>query len=212
MHLTSGLPRKLRSSLKGFAAIQEGRLEPLVAALTRIDTTCLARLAGAGSVYSPDAFRCVNGCVAVLTEIECLQREPDERIFAERLARFASRIRAARRFRAEQEGEYEISLDQGRSKLWFRDRHGREMLVSDCFDSGGPKRVFRCEPGSVIAQCAQALWVAEQAGFSTRSILYRVPTRKELREFLGVDEPSVTKLCRAEGFGWLPRASSPGSR
>jgi hypothetical protein len=49
---------------------------------------------------------------------------------------------------------------------------------------------------------------AEIASFGGRVIsLYRVPTRKELREYLCLDEPAVTKLCRAQGFEWLPRAA-----
>jgi hypothetical protein len=35
---------------------------------------------------------------------------------------------------------------------------------------------------------------------------YEYRPAKELREYLCVDEPRITKMCRAEGFGWLPRA------
>jgi hypothetical protein len=72
----------------------------------------------------------------------------------------------------------------------------------------GPKRVFKCVPRSQIARCASELWEREQASSGGQfSSLFYAPTRKELREYFALDEPSVTKLCREEGFGWLPSAA-----
>jgi hypothetical protein len=211
MHLTTGIPRKLRHALKGFSAIQEGKLEALVHALTLINTSVLLRLELNDGPYTEDAIRSKVASFTVLREIErlvCGLRD-DEKIFKGQLARFASQLRAARRFLMEHEPEYQVLMDEERSKFWFSDWHGRESLISDCFDSPGPKRVLRCEPDSLFARCAQDLWRKEQHSWvNERTVLYRVPTRKELREYLGSDEPAVTKLCRAEGFDWLPRAQS----
>lgn len=65
---------------------------------------------------------------------------------------------------------------------------------------GDKPLVFSCVTNSRIASCALELWRQEPTS------PYRIPTRKELREFLCVDQPAITKLCRAEGFDWLPRA------
>jgi hypothetical protein len=211
MHLTTSIPRKLRHALKGFSAIQKGKLEPLVRALTRINTAVLVQLELNDGPYTEDAIRAKVASFTVLKEIECLVcKLPDEKIFKGQLARFASQLRAARRFIMEHEREYQVLMDEERSKFWFSDCHGRESLISDCFDSPGPKRVFRCEPDSLFARCAQELWHKEGARLRDRAtVLYRVPTRKELREYLCSDEPTITKLCRAEGFDWLPRSFKP---
>jgi hypothetical protein len=66
---------------------------------------------------------------------------------------------------------------------------------------GAPGEVLRCEPNSRIARCAQALWLG---GDPTKP--YRVPTRAELGQHLCLDKPALSKLVRAEGFDWLPRA------
>jgi hypothetical protein len=230
MHLTTGIPRKLRHALKGFSAIQDGKLDQLVKALILIDTTFLelldfpeAMLPLIEELSTEEVNISRAAAFAVLREIEHLIQPLDqnnEKLFEGRLARFASRVRAARRFLAEHGREFPTrfgaehgrmfptSLDEERSIFWLSDWDGHELLISDYCDFPGPHRVFRCEPDSVFAQCAQELWHNEQQIWGNqRTVLYRVPTRKELREFLGSDEPTVTKLCRAEGLDWLPRAS-----
>jgi hypothetical protein len=85
--------------------------------------------------------------------------------------------------------------------FFSHDQVGQLLVMSN------PHFVFRCEPNSSIAGCAQELWHREQAHWRDRAtVLYRVPNRKELCEYLCTDEPTITKLCRDEGFGWLPRA------
>jgi hypothetical protein len=209
MHLTSGVPRKLQEALKGYQAIQNDELEPLIRALILINTTLLMRLGmRERPSYPEEALRCVGAVLTVLREIERLIFElPEEKIFKGQLARFASQVRAARRFVMEQGQEFSVSIDEERSICSWSDRDGNEVLISDCFDSPGPKRVFRCVADSQIARCAQELWRHEQVRWGDqRTVLYRVPTRKELREYLCLDEPAVTKLCQREGFAWLPKA------
>jgi hypothetical protein len=99
------------------------------------------------------------------------------------------------------------SSDKKRCKLWFSDAHERELLVTDYADEHN-QRTLTCVTDSQIADCALALWNAEKKSFGGGATsLYRVPTRKELREHLCLDDPAVTKHCRAQGFEWLPRAA-----
>jgi hypothetical protein len=80
------------------------------------------------------------------------------------------------------------------------------MMITDYPDTVGAQFPFRCVPHSPIARITQTLWDREQQSFGGgATCLYRIPTRKEVCEELGLDEPAVTKLCCAEGFDWLPR-------
>ena len=149
---------------------------------------------------------------AVSEEIERLIYQlPEEKIFKGQLSRSTSLIKAARRFQlfqVERHGpEFVLTTDEERSIFWLSDSHGNEVLISDCADRPDSLGVFRCVTHSVIARCALELWAQEQASLGgCATSLYRVPTRKELRECLCLDEPAVTKLCRREGFDWLPCA------
>jgi hypothetical protein len=210
MHLTTTthLPRNLREALKGYQVVKRGTLAPFAQALILVNTRLLC-----SPRQSDDGIRCARHSLRVLSAIERLvNKYSNQKSFEEALARLISNIRAARRLRqAEIEfaggDEFAISIDKERSKLWFSDSHDREVLIGDCADTNGPQYSFRCVHNSPIARATQALWDREQQSWSDRaSCLYRVPTRKELREELLLDEPAVTKLCRAEGFGWLPRA------
>jgi hypothetical protein len=214
IHLTKQLPRNLREALKGFQATENGTLVPLVHALSLINTGMLR-----SSLKSRHRLRCSRASLTVLDAIEHLIYHcPEEKSFENQLARFTSNIRAARRFGvAEIEfaggDEFAISEDEKRGIFWIRDSRGREVMITDCTDPAGAQDSFRCVPYSPIARATQALWDREQQSFGDRaSCLYRVPTRKELREELLLDEPAVTKLCRAEGFGWLPKASVRASK
>jgi hypothetical protein len=203
-HLSTGLFRELREALKGYSAIEDGELVPLVQALSLIS---------ADAIYDVDkridAAQRKGAAFIVAREIEELIREfPKRKIFESRLRRLATLIRAAGQFQMYHgpPGWPERGAPGG---YFARDRYGQQILRM----SGNPTFVFRCEPDSRIARCAQELWRKEQQSWGTgRPMLYRVPTRKELREFLGSDEPTVTKLCRAEGFNWLPRAQSRAAR
>jgi hypothetical protein len=159
----------------------------------------------------------------VLSTIEHLiYQSPDEKNFEKGLARFASNIRAARRFVvAENEfaggPKYTWAFDMARSTGWLIDACGREIMITYYTDPARAtteaKYRFRCVVDSPITRATQTVWDREQQSWGDRaSCLYRVPTRKELREELLLDEPAVTKLCRAEGFGWLPRASVRDSK
>jgi hypothetical protein len=212
LHLTSDLallPRNFREALKGFRAVENGKLIPLVQALCLINTA---------SFYSPlspneDFHRGAQACMEVLKEIEHLvQQVADEDSFKVCLARFTSLIKAARRFVRSQieaygTNQFEVSWDDERRKFCILDRHGDEVLISDYFDLPGPKRVYRCVPRSQIARCVCSLWRAElDKAPGQFSSLYYPLTRKELRQHFCVDDPAITKMCRAEGFGWLLRA------
>jgi hypothetical protein len=216
MHLTTTahLPRNLREALKGYQVVKSGALAPFVQALILVNTRLLC-----SPHQSDDGIRCARHSLRVLSAIERLvNKYSNEKRFEEALARLMSYIRAARRLTQAQiefagGDQFAISIDQERSKLWLSDSHEREVLIADCADIDGPQYSFRCVPNSPIARAAQALWDREQQSWGDRaSCLYRVPTRKELREELLLDEPAVTKLCRAEGFGWLPRASVRDSK
>ncbi len=204
-HLTNGIARPLQEVLKGYQVIKDGKLVPLVRALIRINT------ADEFNRGKEEAERYKEASRVVLKEIQRLIYLPEQKIFEGQLARFATLLRAARRFQMEQVERYgpqfPISLDEERSKFWISDRHGNELFVSDCDDGPQPLRGFRCDPHSPIAHCAQELWSREQVRLGDRATsLYYVPTRKELGHYFALDEPAVSKLCRAEGFAWLPKA------
>jgi hypothetical protein len=210
MHLTTLLPRNLRAALKGYQAIKNARLTPLVRALSLINTRLL---------YSPfhpteDSIRCAKNTFIVLRTIERLiYHFADEKAFEDALARFASNLRAARRLtNTEIEfaggSEFVLSTDLERAKFWLTDSFGREVLISDCADIAEP-HTFKCVIHSPIARAIAAIWNRERKSFGDRaSCLYYIPTRKEVREELALDEPAITKLCRAEGLDWLPRAKT----
>jgi hypothetical protein len=210
MHLTEQLPRNLREALKGYQAVKNGTLVPLVRALSLINTNALT-----SSKQTESSIRCKKAGVEILATLEYLiyNSFPSEKSFEEALARFTSCVRATRRLtEVEHEfaggPEFPISIDKERSKYWISDSYGRELLIGDDTTIAGSQCTFRCVTHSRIARTTQTLWDREQQNFgSTATCLYRVPTRKELREELLLDEPAVTKLCRAEGFDWLPKAS-----
>jgi hypothetical protein len=210
MHLTKQLPRNLREALKGYQAVKNGRLLPQVYALNLISL-----------LHSPlkdqDRLTYKEADFTVLSTIEHLiYQSPDEKNFEKGLARFASNIRAARRFVvAENEfaggPKYTWAFDMARSTGWLIDACGREIMITYYTDPARAtteaKYRFRCVVDSPITRATQTVWNRERQSLGDQaSCLYRIPTRKELREELLLDEPGVTKLCRAEGFGWLPRA------
>jgi hypothetical protein len=211
MHLTTLLPRNLRTALKGYQAIKNGRLTPLIRALSLIST----RLLYSPPPHTEDSIRCAKHTFIVLRTIEHLiyHHFAREKAFEDALARFASNLRAARRLAlAEIESaggsEFVMSYDKSRGMFCFSDSHGREVMITDCSDAAGVQYSFRCVPSSPIARTAQVLWDREQQSFGDRATcLYRIPTRKELGEELLLDEPAVTKLCHADGVDWLPKAS-----
>jgi len=134
-------------------------------------------------------------------------QSPNELIFKAQLARFTSFIKAVRRlqmFEIEHYGgsQFELSfdsahsIDSAQSISSLSNSHGEEVLLS------GAGHAFASVPRSRIARCALEFWTREQ-----NTSLFYVPTRKELRENFALDEPAITKLCRSEGFGWLPSAS-----
>jgi hypothetical protein len=201
IHLAGGLHRALRRDLKGYSAIdQDDELLPLVRALA---------LASADAIYDADprsnAANRKRAAHVVVREIERLIRQfPKRATFEAELRRLCTSLRAA--------GQYQMyhtapGVPESRNppgSFFARDRYGQRLLVvSD------PWVVFRCEPHSPVAKCAQELWRQEQARWGDqRTVLYRVPVRKEVRVHMDANEPTVTKLCRAEGFDWLPRAPS----
>jgi hypothetical protein len=180
MHLAGGLHRELRDALKGYEAIRDGKLVPLVRAMT---------------LFSPMAE------LLILDEIrQLIFRCSREEIFEGRLRRFATLIRAARRFQMYQGPPGLPEGNAPRGSFFAHTQFGQHMLYSN-----SQNEPFRCKANSKIAQCAQALWRREQSHWDGQAtVLYRTPTRKELREYLDSDEATVTKLCRAEGFDWLP--------
>jgi hypothetical protein len=200
LHLSSGLHRQLRRDLKGYTVIgKDGKLEPLVWALTQISADVIH-----DADPRPDAATRMWANTLVLHEIEMLihQFPPScSKIFEGSLRRLATLIRAARilqLYHGPPDAPGAPSQKSPPGSFFTGDQSGQRLLVMS-----NPHFVFRCEPNSPIAQCAQKLWRREGA-----TVLYRVPTRRELREFLCLDDPAVTKLCHKEGFDWLPRAPS----
>lgn len=204
VHLSSGMHRELREALKGYRAIRAGELAPLVEALF---------WASADAIYDADsrtnAPRRKRAAYTVVRQIEALIRQfPKRATFEEELRRLATSLRAAGQY-----GMYHAAPGAPESQslpgaFFAHDLHGQRLLVVS-----NPAFVYRCEPDSVIAGCTQELWRQEQTRWGDqRTVLYRVPTRKELRLCLGSDEPAITKLARAEGFDWLPRATRTRSR
>jgi len=198
IHLSCGLDRALRRDLQGRAAFDKcGELEPLVQALA---------LASPGAIYgidsSPDAVERKRAAFTVIQEIaELIRLFPHKpKIFKGRLRRLETLIKAAAiltTYHGPPEAPGASSVPRPPGSFVSRDPGGRQILVIN----GTPPFVFRCEPDSSIARCAQTLWRSLDP---TKP--YRVPTRKDLREYLYTDEATITKLCRAQGFTWLPRA------
>jgi hypothetical protein len=196
-HLVTGMHRELREALKGYSAIQEaGNLALLVWALARASADAINL-----DSRTHDASECRRANYIVVREIERLRRQfPNRTNFEAGLRRLNSSLRAA--------GQYAMyygapGVPEGTSppgSFFAHDQYGQRLLVTRT-------RVYRCEPDSSIARCALALWRREQAHWADqRTVLYRVPTRKELREYRCCDEATITKLCRREGFDWLPSA------
>jgi hypothetical protein len=216
MHLTTTtyLPPNLREALKGYQVVKGGTLAPLVHALRLVNTRLLC-----SPSQSDDCIRCARHSLRVLSAIEHLVNNcSNQKGFEKALARLMSNIKAARRLtQVEIEfaggAQFALSTDQERSKFWFSDSLNREVLLSDHPHIDKPQDSFRCVPNSPIASATQALWNREHHSWADRATcLYRIPTRKELRQELALDEPAVTKLCRTQGFRWLPRASVRASK
>jgi hypothetical protein len=199
-HLSSGLHRNLRKALKGYRAInRDGELEPLVSQLL---------LADCGAVY--DALARENAPdrkladYAIILEIqELVWQFPDPAEFDRALGRLISSVRAARQI-AKYRGPPAAPESRRPSPpgTFFSQVGGQDVLVLYSLF------VFKCEPDSPFATCAQELWRKEQASRGDQlTSLYRIPSRKDIREHLNADEPRVTKLCRAGGFDWLPTAA-----
>jgi hypothetical protein len=199
-HLTSELHRALRRDLQGYQAIgDDDRLEPLVWALAR---------ASAYAIYDLDtAPRRKAAAFTVIQEIQRLIGSfPQPEIFEERLRRLNTLIRAAGvlgMYHGPPAAPGVPTLPSPPGSFFTRDQYGQRLLIVS-----NPPFVFRCEPNSPIAQCAQKVWREEQAQWGDRTVLYRIPTRAELGEHLCLDKSATTKLCRAEGFNWLPRESA----
>jgi len=197
-HLASGLHRALRQDLQGYDAIGAGgELEPLVWAFAS---------ASANAIYdidpSLDAVKRKWAAYVVVREIQEIIRlfPQNPKIFVGRLRRVATLIKAAATlamYHGPPEAPGASSLPSPPGSFFARDQYGQQILVI----CGTQSFVFRCEPDSAIARCAQELWLEKDP---TKP--YRVPTRRELRKHLCCDEATVTKKCRAEGFPWLPRA------
>jgi hypothetical protein len=203
IHLTSGLDRALRRHLQGYRAIgSQSKLEPLVEALEQASSIVIYDLD-----WSADAPKRKLGAYKVVCEIEELIDEfrRDRENFERRLRRLATLIRAAGILRMYHRTPPEAPTGPAQKSppesSFARNQYGQRLLIMH-----NPYFVFRLKPDSQIAGCAQELWRREQAHWRNRAaVLYRVPIRKELRAHLCLDEPAVTKLCRAEGFDWLPR-------
>jgi hypothetical protein len=203
LHLASGLTRALRLDLQGYDAIGKcGKLDPLVWALT---------LASSDAIYDvvpgPNAAKSEWAAYVVMREIEGLIREfPHRTSFDCRLRRLCTALRAAGilgMYHTPPEAPGAGSRPSPPGSFFTRDRRQQLLIL------GNPPFAFRVEPDSPIAQAAQELWRKEQAQWGKyRTVLYRVPTRTELGEHLCLDKPATTKVCRAEGFAWLPRASA----
>jgi hypothetical protein len=201
MHLASGLHRALRRDLQGYDATRVcGELEPLVWALWK---------ASSDAIYDadrrPDAAKHKWAAYLLVREIEELKSlfRQNPKIFLGRLRRLGSSIKAAgtlEMYHGPPEAPGAGSLPSPPGSFFTRDRYQRLLIVSN------PSFAFRLEPDSPIAGCAQKEWRKEQAQWGDRTVLYRVPTRAELRDYLRSDQATVNKKCRAEGFAWLPRA------
>jgi hypothetical protein len=202
MHLASGLHRALRRDLQGYDAIDTGdKLKPLAWALA---------VASSGAIYDLDSFADTAkrkwAAYVVVREIEELVSlfQQNRQIFEGRLRRLATLIKAAgifEMYHGPPEAPGAPSLPSPPGSFFARDRYGQRLLLVS-----NPHFVFRCEPHSPIAGCAQKVWHQEQAQWGDRTVLYSVPTRRDLRDYLEKDEATVNKACRAEGCDWLGRA------
>jgi hypothetical protein len=191
-HLSSGLHRELREALRNYHVISSNKeLAPLVQMLL---------LASADAIYDADpradAASRKWAAFVIVREIERLLRLfPERATFKKELGRFSTCLRAAGQI-AMFRSPPGVPGSAGPPGSFFAgDRYGQRLLIMS-----NPSFVFRCEPKSPFAECARKLWRPEQGE-------YRVPTRKELRMHLSTDDSTITKLCKAAGFDWLPRAT-----
>jgi hypothetical protein len=166
-------------------------------------------LASAEAIYDadprPNAAKRKWAAYIVIRAIEELiyQDSFDERLFTGHLRRLCTLIRAARQLETHHGPPGVPQNVAAPPGSFFACAGGKRFLFT-------PSARFKVEPSSQIAQCARELWWKEQARLvDPATVLYRIPTRKELRRHLGLaDEASITKLCRREGFDWLPAARS----
>jgi hypothetical protein len=190
-HLASGLHRELHQSLARYRAIRGGELEPLADALI---------LASAEAIYDADERANAPGrkqaAFVVMREIERLIRLfPERDTFEKELRRLCSSLRAAGHYAMYHTAPGAPESESPPGSFFARDRYGQRLLFTS-----NPQAVYRCEPDSPFAKCAQELWRKEQAR-SQRVVPYRVPTRKELREHLGTAEPAITICAGKKAFG-----------
>jgi hypothetical protein len=204
MHLASGLYRALRLDLKGYSAIgKDGELEGMVRMLA---------LASADAIYDlderPNAAERKWAAYTVVREIKKLsyQHSFDERLFTGHLRRLCTLLRAERQLALAHGPPGVPENVPAPPRSFFACAGGKRFLFT-------PWARFKVEPSSQIAQCARELWRKEQVPLKNRTVLYRIPTRLELRLYLGLaDEASIAKLCRREGFDWLAAAKPYASR
>ena len=199
-HLANGLHRNLRKALKGYEVINaKGELVPLVEQLL---------LASADTVYDADSRPNARdrkwAAFVVVREIEKLiHLFPDRATFEAQLSRLGTSLRAAGEI-AKYHSPPGVPESEGPPGSFFAiDVYGQRLLIMKL-----PPFVLRCESESLFAECAQELWRQEQESWSGQlTSLYRIPSRRDLREHLNVVEARITQLARAEGLGWLPTAA-----
>jgi hypothetical protein len=174
IHLSSGLDRELYQSLQRSHAIRDGKLTPLVEALYLVST-----------FPSPSPSHDWAHLV-ISREIErLLSLFPEHDTFEKELRRLGSSLRAAGQYAMYHTAPGVPESENPPGAFFARDRYGQRLLVIS-----NPRAVYRCEADSDVAGCAQELWRKDQAA-NQRVVPYRVPTRKELREYLGRDEPAI---------------------
>ena len=198
-HLASGLHRNLRKALKGYQVISsDGELEPLVTQLL---------LASADAIIDADSRANTKerkwAAFVILREIERLLRLfPERDTFEKELGRFGTLLRAAGQIAKYHSPPGVPESESPPGSFFAGDVYGQRLLISS-----NPSFVFRCEPDSPFAKCAQELWREEEDSWGGHlTSLYRIPSRKDIREHLIVDEARITDLCQTQGFDWLPTA------
>jgi hypothetical protein len=206
---------ELKKILKGFQAIdaKTGKIDPLAYDLSRI--------------YGGDNFggsgESKNNVLEAIGHI--MTAEPEQ--LQKEVRRFSTLLKAAWNLRQWAKLDFgSMRSKPGVCKLWFHAKDGTPLTVTD-YDYGENER-----PGSLLSfrehewdklvrsighkptfnECRQFL---QPVTFSVRTSVTSyfariaqerrdVPTKKELKEYLAVDEPTITRRCREAGFSWLP--------
>jgi len=213
--LATVIEPELKRKLKGFRAIdaKTGEIDSLACDLSRI--------------YGGDNFggsrESKSNVLEAISQI--MAAEPEQ--LQKAVRRFSTLLKAGWNVRQWGKlGFVSVRSEPGICKLWFHAKNGNPVSVtdSDYGEDGRPgsllsfrehewdELVHNIGRKPTINECRKHLLpvtfsvkTTAQSNFARLAQQLRhVPTKKELKDELMVDEPTITRLCKEAGFSWLP--------